>query len=142
MPQVAAATDRMAEIGDCLLSPIESTNRLLTARRDVNILIASSEAVPFSKTGGLADVSGALPVELARRGHQVALFTPMYRNSAECGLPIETTDIRLDIPIGNRIVTGTLLRSHLPESQVPVYLVQQDQYFDREETLSRVGRRL
>ena len=36
----------------------------------VKILLATSEAVPFAKTGGLADVCGALPVELAQLGHE------------------------------------------------------------------------
>jgi len=104
-----------------------------------NVLIASSEAVPFSKTGGLADVCGALPVELARRGNNVCLFTPAYPQVFQSGTPIETTDIRLDIPVGNRIVTGSLLVSRLPGSQVPVYLVQQDHYFDRPQLYQENG---
>ncbi len=47
----------------------------------MNILLATSEAVPFAKTGGLADVSGALPVELARLGHRAALILPAYRQT-------------------------------------------------------------
>ena len=45
----------------------------------MKIVLATSEAVPFAKTGGLADVCGALPMELARLGHQVTLFVPAYR---------------------------------------------------------------
>ncbi|MBI3604189.1 MAG: glycogen/starch synthase, partial [Nitrospirae bacterium] len=44
----------------------------------LNILMASPEAVPFAKTGGLADVAGALPRELARLGHRVCLVIPRY----------------------------------------------------------------
>ncbi|MDA0658849.1 MAG: glycogen synthase GlgA [Planctomycetota bacterium] len=105
----------------------------------MNILVASSEAVPFSKTGGLADVSGALPVEIARRGHNVSLFTPAYREVFQSGLRIDPTEIRLDIPIGNRILTGYLLSSHLPDSNVPVYLIQQDSYFDRAQLYQEEG---
>ncbi|MFB3855056.1 MAG: glycogen synthase GlgA [Vicinamibacterales bacterium] len=43
------------------------------------VLMLSSEAVPFSKTGGLGDVAGALPPALARRGHEVTLVVPRYR---------------------------------------------------------------
>ena len=46
----------------------------------MNILLAASEAVPFAKTGGLADVCGALPVELNRLGHRAALILPAYRS--------------------------------------------------------------
>ena len=44
----------------------------------MKILYAASEAVPFCKTGGLADVSGSLPVALAARGHHVAVMLPLY----------------------------------------------------------------
>jgi starch synthase len=44
------------------------------------ILMVASEAAPFAKTGGLADVLGALPAALARRGNQVAVLLPRYRN--------------------------------------------------------------
>ena len=45
----------------------------------MRIVHVASEAVPFSKTGGLADVAGALPAALAARGHQVALIVPCHR---------------------------------------------------------------
>ncbi|MEN6602721.1 MAG: glycogen/starch synthase, partial [Bryobacteraceae bacterium] len=43
------------------------------------ILMAASEAVPFVKTGGLADVMGALPVALRARGEDVGVVLPRYR---------------------------------------------------------------
>ena len=43
-----------------------------------SILMVASEAVPFSKSGGLADVAGALPLALARLGHRVTLVVPRY----------------------------------------------------------------
>ena len=46
----------------------------------MNILFCASEAVPFSKTGGLADVAGALPKQLIKQDHQVKLLTPMYEH--------------------------------------------------------------
>jgi starch synthase len=45
----------------------------------MHIAFVASECVPFSKTGGLADVVGALPRALAAAGHQVSVFTPRYR---------------------------------------------------------------
>lgn len=47
----------------------------------MNIFFIASECVPFSKTGGLADVVGALPRVLAARGHQVSVFLPRYRHT-------------------------------------------------------------
>lgn len=97
----------------------------------MNILLASSEVVPFAKTGGLADVCGALPVELARLGHNAAVILPAFRCTRQSGRPIEGTGIQFDVPIGSRIVRGRLLKSSLPDSEVPVYLVEQDDYYDR-----------
>ena len=45
----------------------------------MKIFWVTSEATPYAKTGGLADVSGALPEALAKRGHQVTVFMPFYR---------------------------------------------------------------
>ncbi len=49
----------------------------------MRILLASSEVHPYSKTGGLADMVGALGKALARAGHQVGIVTPLYRGIAE-----------------------------------------------------------
>jgi len=106
----------------------------------VNILLATSEAVPFAKTGGLADVCGALPIELARLGHRPAVILPAYRQADYCGLRIEPLGIDFIVPIGSKMVTGHLLRSELPEGEVPVYLVQQDQYYDRDEIYGAEGK--
>ena len=47
----------------------------------VHVLFAASECVPFSKTGGLADVVGALPRAIAALGHQVTVYLPLYRET-------------------------------------------------------------
>ena len=44
----------------------------------LKVVIVASEVVPFAKTGGLADVAGALPIALARLGHQVSVIMPRY----------------------------------------------------------------
>ena len=106
----------------------------------MNILLATSEAVPFAKTGGLADVCGALPIELSRLGHKPALILPAYRATGYCGLPIEPLGVDFIVPIGSKMVTGHLLRSRLPECDTPVYLIQQDQYFDRDELYRADGK--
>lgn len=97
----------------------------------MNIVIVTSEVVPFAKTGGLADVCGALPQELQRLGHDVVVFAPAYRQARQCGQQLSTTGIELDIPIGNKPVSGRLLKSVMPNSSVPVYLVERNEYFDR-----------
>ncbi|MDZ4817665.1 MAG: glycogen synthase GlgA [Planctomycetota bacterium] len=110
----------------------------------MKIVLATSEAVPFAKTGGLADVCGALPMELARLGHQVTLFMPAYRCVLNGDFDLEPTGVQLSIPIGRKNVTGQLLVGRFPSqnpatNHVPaaanepvVYFIQQDDYFDRD----------
>lgn len=105
----------------------------------MNILFATSEAVPFCKTGGLGDVSGSLPGEIAQLGHQPVLIFPAFRQALDSGQPIDSTGITLEIPIGQKLVTGEILQSKLPGTQVPVYLVQQNQYFDRPQLYGEDG---
>lgn len=101
----------------------------------MRIVLASSEAVPFSKTGGLADVASALPKALAQAGHDVSLITPYYpqifaRQSGD--LPtITATDTTLKIGLGPKLVTGKVLQSKLPGADVDVYLIDRPDYFDR-----------
>jgi starch synthase len=99
----------------------------------VKILFATTEAVPFCKTGGLGDVCGSLPVELANLGHEPVVVMPAFRQALNSGRPIEQTGIRFEAPIGRKTVSGTILRSTLPGDQVPVYLIHQPQYYDRPE---------
>jgi starch synthase len=99
----------------------------------VKILLATSEAVPFAKTGGLADVCGALPGALAALGEQPALIMPAYRQVHQAGIAIEPTGIEFSIKVGSKSVPGKLLTTRMPGSGVPVYFVDQPQYFDREQ---------
>ena len=64
----------------------------------MNILFVSSEVEPFSKTGGLADVSGALPRALHSLGHDVRIVTPQYRD----------IDVKFGISSANVIPTNGL----------------------------------
>ncbi len=97
----------------------------------VNILFATAEAVPFCKTGGLGDVCGSLPLELYKLGHRPVVALPAFRQIYEAGLPIVSTGVHFEIPIGQKRVDCGILESNLPDSAVPVYFVQNDYYFDR-----------
>jgi starch synthase len=106
----------------------------------MKILMATSEAVPFAKTGGLGDVCGSLPLELAKLGHEPTLILPAFRQIYNAGQPIERTRHTFEVPIGNKMVGGELLRSTLPGSNVSVYFVENKQYFDRPELYQQDGR--
>ncbi|MCC6347681.1 MAG: glycogen synthase [Nitrospirales bacterium] len=70
----------------------------------MRIGLVAPEAVPFSKTGGLADVAGTLYREFLDRGMEVCLFVPLYRTTKDrFGREIHDTGIDLDIPLGNAV---------------------------------------
>jgi starch synthase len=93
----------------------------------MRILFVASEGLPFSKTGGLADVVEALPKALVAQGHEVAVVLPCYRGT-KADTPIIPS---LTVPLGNRlrfpaIVDGTLLGG------VRYFFVDDPAYFDRD----------
>ena len=74
----------------------------MTAARPFRVLFAASEVVGFAKTGGLADVIGALPRALARRGHQTAVVMPLYGAVRHGPHAIRPTEVHFFIPLGPR----------------------------------------
>ena len=105
----------------------------------MQIILASSEVVPFAKTGGLADVCGALPVELEKLGHEAIVFLPAYTQAINCGLELNETSVEFDIPVGAKLHKGQLLESKLPGSNVRVYLVRQPNFFERDGLYAQDG---
>jgi starch synthase len=89
--------------------------------------------VGFAKTGGLADVAGALPAALARRGLDCAVILPLYRCVRTSANPLTPTGHTFRCNIGGRWVDGRLWRSVLPGTSVPVFLVEQAEYFERDD---------
>ncbi|CAN5439218.1 glycogen synthase GlgA [soil metagenome] len=97
-----------------------------------NIVLAASEVTGFAKTGGLADVLGALPPALARRGHQCSVFLPLYHSVRASGIPLTPTPHKLAIPLGNRTVQAYVWKALLPNSDVAAYLIDQPEFYDRD----------
>ena len=94
----------------------------------MRILFVASEGLPFSKTGGLADVVEALPKALVAQGHEVAVVLPRYRGT-EAASVVKPS---LTIPMGGArlrfpsIVDGALVGG------VRYFFVDDPAYFDRE----------
>jgi starch synthase len=87
----------------------------------------TSEAHPFAKTGGLAEVAGALPDALARLGHTVTLVLPKYR-----GASLENArTLELQVPMGSRTQVVTVHEGTLRDN-VTIALLDPDGVFDRE----------
>lgn len=96
----------------------------------MNIIFASSEAVPFAKTGGLADVSGSLPSALKALGAEVTLFLPLYREIQDAGLDLKSTGVKVIVPVGEKDIECEIFTSEGPGG-VTAYFLKRDEYFDR-----------
>lgn len=97
----------------------------------MKILLASSEIHPYSKSGGLADMVGALAKFLARAGHQVGVVTPLYRGIRDRFPEIEPFDWQLDLPLGDSRVQGGVWVRHFGKDQLSIYFIDQPGFFDR-----------
>jgi len=93
----------------------------------MKILMVASEATPFSKTGGLADVLGGLPAAIAARGEQVAVVTPAYRQNQYPNPPREAYR-NLWIPLGPGYSVDIY---EVAEREVNFYFVHCPPLYDR-----------
>jgi starch synthase len=101
----------------------------------MKILFVASEGLPFSKTGGLADVIEALPKALVELGHEVAVLLPRYHNTKTVGIAVPS----VTVPSGDNlrfpgIVEGGALHGVL------FYFVDDREYFDREQLYGVAGK--
>jgi len=96
----------------------------------MRILLASSEVHPFSKTGGLADMVGALGKVLARAGHETRIVTPLYSGILEKYPQIQRVDWRFDLPLGGRRVQAELWSLEI-ENKPLVYFIHQPDFYQR-----------
>src|SRR5260370_4845047 len=99
----------------------------------MKILLAASEVVGFAKTGGLADVVGSLPRALARRGHECAVILPLYRGARRAKVAPEPTPHCFAVQMGHRSLSGRVWQSRLLDSDIPVYLIEQADFFERDD---------
>lgn len=96
----------------------------------MNVLLASSEVHPYSKTGGLADMVGALGKALARAGHEVHTVTPLYRGIRDRFPALRRADWQFDLPLGSRRVQADLWTLEV-EKGLTVYFVDQTEFYQR-----------
>lgn len=99
----------------------------------LKVAFAASEAVPFAKTGGLADVAGTLPVFLGELGCEVKLFIPKYSSIDETkyGLNYCWELGELPIRVAGNVYSVHVHKSSLPDSNVEVYFIDCPHYFFR-----------
>ena len=96
----------------------------------MNIFHVSSEVFPYSKTGGLADMTAALAKAQAKDGHKVKLVTPLYRGILDRFSDLEPSDIEFSVPLGQAEHTVTI-RQLTHSKNLTVLFVDQPEFFDR-----------
>ncbi|WP_373068788.1 glycogen synthase [Gemmatimonas sp.] len=95
----------------------------------MNVLFAAAEVAPVIKSGGLADVAGALPAALRRAGHDVRVVMPYFREVRERGVPVEGPIAASFLTVGERQEEVRIWR--LAGSDTPVYLLDIPAAFER-----------
>ena len=97
----------------------------------LRILLCASEVVPFAKTGGLADVAGALPKALAALGHEVRVALPKYGSIDAEEIETEKAGARFAVPMGaQEVEVGIEVSRAIPG--VTTYLVDSPEHFARD----------
>jgi len=105
-----------------------------SVKRSLSILIVASEAHPYAKTGGLAEVAAALPAALGRLGHRVTLVLPRYRGIDTAG----TRSLSTSIQLGNRM-QPVAFRMTEEQAGVTAVFVDVPELFDRQGGLYNVA---
>ena len=101
----------------------------------MKILFVASEGLPFSKTGGLADVVEALPKALVALGHEVGVALPRYRGTKTSGTLLPS----LTVPLGDRLYFPDVLGG-APVQGVHYFFVDEPTLFDREQLYGEKGK--
>lgn len=96
----------------------------------MRVVFLASEAVPFAKTGGLADVAGALPQALKALGSDVRVILPLYRTVGSGDFDIQPLGEDLGIPLGSQHLSAGIGECRTEEG-IPVYFIDREDLYDR-----------
>jgi starch synthase len=102
--------------------------------KKLKVLYVSSEVVPFAKTGGLADVAGALPMALKDLGHEVRVMMPKYKIVNERKYVLREVIRLKNIPVkvGEEEHQVNVKSAFIPDSKVQIYFIDYKPFFGRE----------
>ncbi|MBS1151783.1 MAG: hypothetical protein H6Q89_3481 [Myxococcaceae bacterium] len=107
----------------------------------LNLLFLSSEVAPFAKTGGLGDVSAALPRTLHRHGHDVRVFMPLYARIDRKKFAFRRVETLRELPIiiGRRVFEVSIYAATLPGSTLEIFFVHCPALYSRASIYSHDG---
>lgn len=97
----------------------------------LKILMVATEAVPFAKEGGVADVMGSLPKDIAALGHDVRVCIPRYGTIDPDQWRLTSTSVWRTIDLAGDRQPVHIWQTTLPDSPVTVYLLDNEAYFGR-----------
>lgn len=97
----------------------------------MRILFVASEAHPFVKTGGLADVAGSLPKVLHELGHDVRLVLPRYGDIDSSRFRLLPMMPEMKVAYGTETIYGSIMRCSFPNTDLPVYFVDEPSFSQR-----------
>lgn len=100
----------------------------------LKILVMSAEMVPFAKTGGLADVAGALPKALNAQGHDVRVAMPRYGRIDRERFELHVALAPYPVPMDDHDIEAQLMQADVPapNGNLPVYMVDNQHYYARD----------
>jgi len=102
----------------------------------MKILMVASEAVPYAKTGGLADMVSALSCALTRQGHEVRIVIPRYYGINKDELNLKALDDPMGVPMGGGeewcAVYGSTLPGSVKNNPIKVYFIDHEKFFGRD----------
>ncbi len=101
-------------------------------KRKLNIVMIASECVPYVKTGGLADVVGALPKALHQMGHKVSIILPFYNGIDRSKYEISKFHAPMGVWMGANTQEWCAVNTTTTPEGVPVYFIEHEKYFARE----------
>lgn len=109
----------------------------------MRVVFATAEVSPLAKTGGLGDVCGSLPKALASLGHDVVIFMPLYRQARHWleknGVTPYPASPSIPIAWANWVAEAMFLRTTLPGTDIPLILVANEHFFERDQIYARAA---
>ncbi|UCD70957.1 MAG: glycogen synthase GlgA [Syntrophobacterales bacterium] len=97
----------------------------------LRVLLLSPEVFPFAKTGGLADVAGSLPKSIKGLGCDIRVAMPYYRMTKKGDFQVKVIFEDVEIPLFGEVLNDSIFSAEA-DGGVPLYLINKDEFFDRE----------